>query len=85
MSKIIKVVPNDDYTLLIEFDQGDKILLNMQKLIKTMPYVSLKNLDYFKEVSFEDKAICWSQAQGGKPSIMPMRLTVDNILFMLRD
>lgn len=85
MSKIIKVVPNDDYTLLIEFEEGDKIILNMQRLIKTMPYVSLNNLDYFKKVTFEDKAICWSQAEGIKPSVIPMRLTVDNILFMLRD
>ncbi len=37
MSKILKVTANDDYTIIVEFQQGNKIFFNMQQLIKTMP------------------------------------------------
>lgn len=85
MSRIINVIPNDDYTLLIEFEQGSKILFNMQRLIKTIPYSSLKDLNRFKEVKLEDKAICWNSSNASESTIWPLRITIDNILFMLRD
>jgi hypothetical protein len=30
MSKILKVTPNDDYTLLVEFEHGNKIIFDMK-------------------------------------------------------
>lgn len=36
-------LPKDDFTLWIEFERGDKILFNMQRLIKTLPFVALNN------------------------------------------
>jgi len=33
MSKILKVTPNDDYTLLVEFEHGNKIIFNMREII----------------------------------------------------
>jgi hypothetical protein len=47
MSKIINVVPNDDFTMLIELEQGNKVIFNMQRMVKTMPYYSLSNLENF--------------------------------------
>ena len=85
MSKIVSVVPNDDYTLLIEFEDGNKISFNMQKLIQTIPYVGLKNLERFKNIEVEDKVISWKERDRDKPAMMPVRLTVDNILFKIRD
>lgn len=85
MSKIINVIPQDDFTLWIEFEHGHKILFNMQKLIKTIPYFSLKDLKHFKEVRFEEKTIFWEQVGNKNTSIFPARLTLDNILFTLRD
>jgi hypothetical protein len=82
MSRILAVTPNDDYTLLIEFEEGNKILFNMQKLINTIPYVSLRDLERFQSVSIEGKALCWKDPQ---PTMMPLRITVDNILFKIRD
>jgi hypothetical protein len=29
MSRMLKVTPNDDYTLLVEFEHGHKIIFNM--------------------------------------------------------
>ena len=84
MSKMIKVTPNDDYTLLVEFDDGHKIIFDMKDLIKTMPYSSLKDLERFRDITLEEKAIRWPDPVKGKPSLYPIRLTVDNMLFTIR-
>jgi len=84
MSKILKVTPNDDYTLLVEFEHGNKIIFNMSEIIKTMPFSSLQDLSRFKDIVVEEKAICWPEPVPDEKSIIPLRLTVDNILFTIR-
>ena len=85
MGKILKVTPNEDYTLLVEFEHGNKIIFNMRDIIKTIPFSSLEDLNRFKNVTVEEKAISWPEPVPGEKSIMPLRLTVDNILFAIRD
>jgi len=85
MSKMLKVTPRDDYTLLVEFENGNRIVFNMKDLIETMPYSSLKNLNRFRDVTLEEKAIRWPDPVTGKASLYPIRLTVDNILFCIRE
>ncbi|ADK14440.1 MULTISPECIES: DUF2442 domain-containing protein [Clostridium] len=85
MSKIINVIPNDDYTLLIEFEDGSKILFNMKRLIKTMRYLSLTDIERFKNVRIKDKVISWDDFDNLKPQMLPLAITLDNILLMLRD
>jgi hypothetical protein len=84
MGKILNVTPYDDYTLLIEFEQGNKILFNMKPMLKSLPYRSLNVLSRFKNITFEEKAICWPDPAAPNESIVPLRLTVDNILFTIR-
>lgn len=57
----------------------------MQRLVKTLPYYALSNLDYFRKVEIQDKAVYWPDNGSGKKTILPMRLTVDNILFTIRE
>lgn len=83
MSRITAVTPNDDYTLFIELKSEDKILFNMKKLVKTVAFRRLEDLEYFRQVRFEDKVICWGENDG--QSCFPERLTLDDILFSLRD
>ena len=85
MSRIRKVTPNDDYSILIEFEGENKILFNMHKLIKTMRYSSLKDIERFRNVKIEDKTISWQDVDSSKPSMIPIMITLDNILFTLRD
>ena len=84
MSKIIKATPNDDYTLLVEFEHGNKIIFNMREIIKTMPFSSLEDLNRFKDVTVEEKAIRWPDPVPGRKTMLPIRLTVDNMLFAIR-
>lgn len=78
------MTPNNDYTLLIEFEYGNQILFNMQRLVTTMPYHRLSDPELFRDVKFEDKAVCWDTEPPGQ-TLIPLRLTVDNILFTIRD
>ena len=56
----------------------------MQRMIKTIPYNALNDLQRFKKVTVEDKALCWNDLGAGQ-TMIPVRLTVDNILFAIRD
>ncbi len=85
MSRIVSVTPNDDYTLLIEFEDGNRILFNMQKMVNTIPYSSLRDLERFRNIKIEDQALCWEDPKKARSTMMPLRLTVDNILFAIRD
>nr|WP_242843244.1 DUF2442 domain-containing protein [Kineothrix alysoides] len=76
------MTPNDNYTLLIEFEYGNQVLFNMERMVKTLPYCALSNLELFREVRMEEKAIYWDT---DKPTLIPLRFTVDNILFTIRD
>lgn len=84
MAKILKVTPNDDYTLLVEFEDGNKIIFNMRDMIKTIPFSSLEDLNRFKNVKVEGKTISWPEPVPDEKSIIPLLLTVDNILFTIR-
>jgi len=82
---MLRVTPNDDYSLLVEFEHGNKIVFNMRELIKTMPYSSLQDLDRFKNITLEEKAIRWPDPVPGQRTVLPIRLTVDNMLFAIRE
>ncbi len=84
MGRILNVTPSDDYTLLVEFEQGNKILFNMKPMLKSLPYRSLNDLARFKNITLEEKAIRWPDPAAPDESIVPLRLTVDNILFTIR-
>ena len=85
MSNIINVTPKDDYSLLIEFEHGNKIIFSMQRLIKTLPYSSLNDFERFKDIKFMDKVIFWQGISNSNSTMPHLRLTVDNILFTIRD
>ncbi len=84
MNNILKVTPNDDYTLLVEFEEGNQILFNMKPMLKSPPFRVLNDLHRFKHFTLEEKAICWPDPMAREERIVPLRLTVDNILFTIR-
>lgn len=84
ISRMLRVTPNSDHTLLIEFEYGNRILFNMEGLLKTMPYRALSDPECFQSARIDGKAICWDTDKPGH-ALIPLRLTVDNILFAIRD
>lgn len=83
MSKIVNVYAGDDYKLLIDFEDGSSITYNMQKLVRTIPYLRLKDSSSFQAVKFDEESVYWD-AGDEKPEYFPLRLSVDTILFSLR-
>ena len=84
MSKIVNVHGSDDYMLLIDFEDGSSITFNMQKLVKTIPYCRLKDPKSFRTVKFKEKSVYWNDGED-KQEYLPVKLSVDTILFSLRD
>ena len=85
MSKLIRVTANDNYTLLLEFEGNNKVFFDMKQLIQTMPYYSLNNLENFKDFFLEEGAIRWKDVGRPELAMHPVRLTVDDILFTIRE
>jgi hypothetical protein len=69
----------------VEFEYGNKIVFNMLELIKTTPYCSLMDIDRFRDITLEEKAYRVAQPHPGKSTVLPLRLTVDNMLFAIRE
>jgi len=84
MSRIKCVHASDDFKLLIDFDDGSRIIFNMQKMLKTLPYLRLNDLSNFQMVRFDEKSVYWDAANN-KLEYFPLRLSLDNILFSLRE
>lgn len=81
--RITNVQATDHYILLIEFEGGSRINFSMKRMVETLPYMRLRDSDTWESVKFEDKAVYWAPPDG-KPEIIPIRFTVDEILFSLR-
>ena len=83
MSKIVKVCTGDEYKLLIDFDDGSSITYNMQKLLKTIPYLCLQDSASFQAVKSDEESVYWDVGNK-KHEYFPLRLGIDTILFSLR-
>lgn len=84
MGKIIGAKVEKSHTVIIEFEEGSKIIFDMQKLVKTIPFFRLRDFAIFEAVKFDDKSIYWDSADK-KAEYLPLRLSIDTILFSLRE
>lgn len=85
MSKIVGVTPHEDYTLTLSFSDGSELTFNMQKKVETVQFHKLKENGLFQKVHFSDKSVFWTEKEPLAVETCPLRLTLDNILFSLRD
>lgn len=80
MSKIISVVPKNGYVLTISFSDGSTLNFSMKRQVNTVQFRSIREEAVFQKVSFDDKSVFWRENAS-----QLLRLTVDSILFTLRD
>lgn len=72
MSKIMNVIPNDDYTLFIELDNMHKIIYDMKPRLKAVRFFSLAEMEKFKSVKIEDEnTLVWDSLY---------QITIDEII-----
>ena len=61
--RVKKVIPNDDYTLRITFDNEEQKVFDIKPLLDFGVFQELKNLKYFKEVKQVHGSIAWPHGQ----------------------
>ena len=58
--KVVGVVANDDFSLTISFDNGEKRLLDMKPTIqKGTPFEPLLEIEAFRRAYIDHHTICW--------------------------
>ena len=59
ISKIISVIPNNDFSLTVTFDDKFKKRIEMLPFIKNGISSALSDIEYFKKVKVIDGYIAW--------------------------
>ena len=57
--KAINVIPQEDYTLLIEFDNGEKKVFDVKPYLEHKAFEELKSINKFKMVKIDGLSIKW--------------------------
>lgn len=58
--RAINVIPEEDYTLTIEFDNGELKLFDVKPYLNYKIFQELKDLNKFKKVKISGLSIKWS-------------------------
>lgn len=59
MESVIKVVPQDDFHLLITFNTGETRLFDARPYLEKGVFKRLKNLELFKQAFVAFDTVCW--------------------------
>uniref|UniRef100_A0A831UGN6 DUF2442 domain-containing protein n=1 Tax=Geobacter metallireducens TaxID=28232 RepID=A0A831UGN6_GEOME len=59
MESVIKVVPQDDFHLLITFNTGETRLFDARPYLEKGVFKRLKNLELFKQAYVAFDTVCW--------------------------
>ena len=60
---VVKVLPENNYILLLEFDNGEKKIFDVKPYIKGTLFNELNNLAYFNRVHTNGFNIKWPNGQ----------------------
>lgn len=72
MATIIRVTPQDNYTLLIELSNQHRIIYDLRPRLKTARFTELKDLNRFRSVQVEHgNTLVWGSL---------CQLTIDEII-----
>ena len=66
----IEVIANDDYTLTITFDNGEKRVFDVKPYLEKGIFMELKSMNYFKQVKVDDMTVSWNNKQDICPDIL---------------
>ena len=59
MSRIISVMPKEDYRLEVQLDNGSSITLNLESRLQTMRFGMLSDKQFFKTATTDGICIRW--------------------------
>ncbi len=61
--RVTKVIPTDDYKLILTFTNGDRKIYDCHDLLNFGVFEELQNRDYFKQVKIIDGTVTWPHEQ----------------------
>lgn len=58
--RVTEVIPNDNYELILTFNNGEKRKFDVKTLFKYPMYEPLKNIGFFKLVKVDNMCVYWN-------------------------
>ncbi len=68
--KLIKALPISPLTLELEYDNGERRVINLIKFCKTKYFKQLEDWDYFKKVEVKADVVVWPNEQDIAPETL---------------
>ena len=79
MHKVINVSPQNNYKLLVTFENGEQRIYNAVPLLCKPVFVPLKNTNVFNKAYIEYGAVTWKDQDGNEIDICPDKMYMDSI------
>ncbi len=76
MTMISRVVPYDDYRILVELTNGNSIIIDFELKLDTLRFCMLENKDVFKRVYTDGFSLLWNKGE--------LRVSMSEIIEMLQ-
>lgn len=70
MNKVVSVTPQDDYSLILTFDNGAQRVFDVRPYLDKGIFVELKDLTYFRQVRIAFNTVQWPHEQDFAPETL---------------
>ena len=79
MHKVINVSPQNNYKLLVTFENGEQRIYNVVPLLCKPVFVPLKDTNVFNKAYVEYGAVTWKDQDGNEIDICPDKMYRDSV------
>jgi hypothetical protein len=70
MNKVVSVTPQDDYSLILTFDDGTQRVFDVRPYLSKGIFVELQDLNYFRQVRVAFNTAQWPHEQDFAPETL---------------
>ena len=68
--RVIEVIPNDDFELLLTFNNGEKRIFDAHQFMYMEAFAPLKNIEFFKLVKVKFGTVVWPRGIDYCPDVL---------------
>lgn len=79
MHKVISVLPQEDYKMLVAFENGEQRIYNAAPLLCKPVFMPLKDISVFNKAYIEYGAVTWKDQGGNEIDICPDKMYMDSV------
>ena len=70
MNKVVSVTPQDDYSLILIFENGEQRVFDVRPYLDKGIFFELKDLNYFRRVRVAFNTVQWPHEQDFAPETL---------------